>query len=103
MFENQKSQGYNYLSVAKDAKQKRYAESFFYNSADLYIRNQNIVKVRKVEIECLTFPTCLFGCFFFKRRDSLGEGVDLFVFAAICFNERRNKLIVIDSGCKYML
>lgn len=50
LFENQKSQGYNYLSVAKDAQQKRYAESFFYNPADIYIRNQNIVKVSKVEI-----------------------------------------------------
>lgn len=50
LFENHKSQGYNYLSVAKDSKEKRYAESFFYNSADLYIRNQKIVKVCKVEI-----------------------------------------------------
>lgn len=50
LFENQKSQGYNYLSIAKDAQQKRYAESFFYNPTDLYIRNQNIVKVSKVEI-----------------------------------------------------
>ena len=30
LFENQKSRGYNYLSVAKDAKQIRYVESFFY-------------------------------------------------------------------------
>ena len=29
LFENQKSQGYNYLSVAKDAQQNRYVESFF--------------------------------------------------------------------------
>ena len=50
LFENQKSQGYTYLSVAKDAQQKRYAESFFYNPADRYIRNQKIVKVSKVEI-----------------------------------------------------
>lgn len=50
LFENQKSKGYNYLSIAKDAQQKRYAESFFYNPTDLYIRNQNIVKVSKVEI-----------------------------------------------------
>lgn len=50
LFENRKSQGYNYLSVAKDAQQKRYAESFFYNSADIYMRNQNIAKVYKVEI-----------------------------------------------------
>lgn len=50
LFENQKSQGYNYLSVAKDAHGQRYAESFFYNPADIYMRNQNIVKVSKVEI-----------------------------------------------------
>lgn len=50
LFESQKSQGYNYLSVAKDAQQKRYVESFFYSPTDLYIRNQNIVKVSKVEI-----------------------------------------------------
>lgn len=50
LFENQKNQGYNYLSVAKDIKQKRYAESFFYNPSDIYIRNQKIVKVDKVEI-----------------------------------------------------
>ena len=50
LFENQKSQGYNYLSVAKDTQQKRYAESFFYNPSDRYIRNQKIVKVSKVEI-----------------------------------------------------
>lgn len=50
LFENQRSQGYNYLSVAKDTQQKRYAESFFYNPADHYIRNQKIVKVNKVEI-----------------------------------------------------
>ncbi|MBR5798880.1 MAG: hypothetical protein IKY23_02345 [Lachnospiraceae bacterium] len=50
LFEKQKTQGYNYLSVAMDAQQKRYAESFFYHSTDLYLRNQNIVKVCKVEI-----------------------------------------------------
>ena len=50
LFENRQSQGYNYLSVAKDAKQKRYAESFFYNPTDIYIRNQTIEKVIKVEI-----------------------------------------------------
>lgn len=50
LFENRQSQGYNYLSLAKDAKQKRYAESFFYNPTDIYIRNQTIEKVIKVEI-----------------------------------------------------
>ena len=50
LFENQKTQGYNYLSIAMDAKQNRYVESFFYNPTDIYIRNQQIVKVAKVEI-----------------------------------------------------
>ena len=35
---------------AKDAKEKRYAESFFYNPTDLYIKNQIILKVNKVQI-----------------------------------------------------
>ena len=42
--------GYNHLSVAKDVQQNRYAESFFYNSTDLYIQNQKVEKIRKVEI-----------------------------------------------------
>ena len=50
LFENQRSQGYNYLSIAKDKQQKRYAESFFYNPADRYIRNQKIVRVSKVQV-----------------------------------------------------
>lgn len=50
LFEKRKLKGYNYLSIAKDAQQKRYAESFFYHLSDSYIRNQNIVKVSKVEI-----------------------------------------------------
>ena len=50
LFQNQKPNGYTYLSIAKDVHQIRYAESFFYNPTDLYIRNQNIVKVSKVEI-----------------------------------------------------
>ena len=50
LFENQNSQGYNYLSIAKDTQQNRYVESFFYNSTDIYIRNQKVVKVSKVEI-----------------------------------------------------
>lgn len=50
LFENRKFQGYNYLSVAKDVQENRYVESFFHNPTDIYIRNQNIVKVSKVEI-----------------------------------------------------
>ena len=50
LFENKKLQGYTYLSIAKDTKQNRYVESFFYNPTDIYIRNQKVVKVDKVEI-----------------------------------------------------
>ena len=50
LFEDKKPLGYNYLSVAEDSSHKRYAESFFYNPTDSYIRNQTIVKVCKVEI-----------------------------------------------------
>lgn len=50
LFEKKISSGFNYLSIAKDYQQKRYAESFFYNPTDLYVRNQTIVKVSKVEI-----------------------------------------------------
>ena len=50
LFENKQPLGYNYLSVAEDVKKNRYAESFFYNPSDLYLRNQAIVKVKKVEI-----------------------------------------------------
>ncbi len=48
--EYKKMREYIYLSVAKDSQKKRYAESFFFNSTDVYIRNQKIVKVNKVEI-----------------------------------------------------
>lgn len=38
LFEKQKPQGYSYLSVAKDAHSKRYAESFFYNPASYILK-----------------------------------------------------------------
>ncbi|MBR5578163.1 MAG: hypothetical protein IKW28_04125 [Lachnospiraceae bacterium] len=50
LFEKQKPQGYNYLSIAKDTQQKRYIETFFYSQTDNYLRNQKIIKVKKVEI-----------------------------------------------------
>lgn len=50
LFEDRQPQGYNHLSVAKDSNQNRYAESFFYNPTNLYINNQIIVKVSKIEI-----------------------------------------------------
>lgn len=50
LFEYKKMRGYIYLSIAKDSQKKRYAESFFFNSTDVYIKNQKIVKVNKVEI-----------------------------------------------------
>ena len=42
--------GYNHFCVAMDSNGKRYAESFFYNPGDLYLRGQQIVKIRKIEI-----------------------------------------------------
>ena len=39
-----KMQGYNHLCVAEDGNGKQYAESFFYNSSDLYLRNQKTIK-----------------------------------------------------------
>lgn len=45
-----KRHGYNHLCVAEDENGKKYAESFFYNSTDLYIRNQMTIKVKCVRI-----------------------------------------------------
>lgn len=45
-----KKQGYNHLCIAEDGTGKRYAESFFYNSTDLYIRNQRTIKVKSIRI-----------------------------------------------------
>ncbi|MBQ7955765.1 MAG: hypothetical protein IJ282_08435 [Lachnospiraceae bacterium] len=42
--------GYNHLCIAEDSFSRKYAESFFYNPTNLYIHNQNIVKVKKVKI-----------------------------------------------------
>ena len=42
--------GYNHLCIAKGSNGNRYAESFFHNSRDLYIRGQHIVKIKKIEI-----------------------------------------------------
>lgn len=42
--------GYNHLCIAEDSFFEKYAESFFYNPTDIYIRNQNIVKVKEVNI-----------------------------------------------------
>ena len=45
-----KNQGYNHLCVAEDGNGKNYAESFFHNSTDLYIRNQRTIKVKCIRI-----------------------------------------------------
>lgn len=44
-----KEQGYNHLCIAQSIKVTKYVESFFYNSTDLYIRNQKIIKVKKLK------------------------------------------------------
>lgn len=49
LFEHRNS-GYNHLCIAKGTNGIRYAESFFHNSKDLYIKGQQIVKVKKVSI-----------------------------------------------------
>lgn len=45
-----KEQGYNHLCIAQSIKVTKYVESFFYNSTDLYIRNQKLIKVKKIKI-----------------------------------------------------
>lgn len=42
--------GYNYLCIAESLKGDAYAETFFHNPTDRYIRNQHILKVKKVRI-----------------------------------------------------
>ena len=49
LFEKRET-GYNHLCIAEDSFSEKYAESFFYNPTDRYIRNQNIVKIRTVTI-----------------------------------------------------
>lgn len=49
LFEKKK-QGYNHLCIAEDGNDKKYAESFFYNSTDLYLRNQRIIKIKRIKI-----------------------------------------------------
>ena len=45
-----KNRGYNHLCVAEDGNGKKYAESFFFASTDLYIRNQKAMKVKYIRI-----------------------------------------------------
>lgn len=46
----EKNNKYNHLCVAQDSLGKRYAESFFVNPSDLYMRGQSIVKISKIDI-----------------------------------------------------
>ena len=45
-----KDNKYNHLCVAHDSRGKRYAESFFVNPTDLYMRGQSIMKISRIEI-----------------------------------------------------
>lgn len=45
-----KEQGYHHLCIAEDSNTVKYAESFFFNSTNLYIHNQKIIKVSSVKI-----------------------------------------------------
>mgnify|MGYP007069918253 CR=1 FL=1 len=38
------------MGIAVDKLGRTYVETFFYNAADLYIRNQKVVKIEKVQI-----------------------------------------------------
>ena len=49
LFEN-KGKGFDHLGIAVDKLGRTYVETFFYNSTDLYIKNQKIVKIKKVQI-----------------------------------------------------
>ena len=49
-FEEQKIQEYNHLCVAEDINKEQYAESFFYEPSDLYLRNQQKIKIKKLTI-----------------------------------------------------
>ena len=50
LYEQRKGQGYNHLCIAKDSKNRRYVESFFYDATNLYIHNQRTVRIKKVKI-----------------------------------------------------
>lgn len=45
-----RERGYNHLCVAEDGNGKQYAESFFHNPTDLYIRSQRTIKVKSIRI-----------------------------------------------------
>ena len=50
LYEQREGQGYNHLCIAQDVKNKKYAESFFFNPTSLYIQNQKTMKVKNVKI-----------------------------------------------------
>ena len=45
-----KGNGFDHLGVAVDKLGRTYVETFFHNTTDLYIRNQKVVKIKKVQI-----------------------------------------------------
>lgn len=50
LFEEKEQGCYNHLCVAEADVNKKYLESFFYEPSDLYLRNQNRIKISKVKI-----------------------------------------------------
>lgn len=50
LFEEKEQGCYNHLCIAEADTDKKYLESFFYEPSDLYLRNQNRVKIKKVKI-----------------------------------------------------
>lgn len=50
LFEQKNQQGYNHLCIAEDFRGRMYAESFFYNTTNLYLRNQMTIRVKTLRI-----------------------------------------------------
>lgn len=50
LYEQKQEKGYNHLCVAEDSKANFYVESFFFDQTDLYIHNQNTIKINNIRI-----------------------------------------------------
>lgn len=50
LFEEKEKGCYNHLCVAEATANKKYLESFFYEPSDLYLRNQNRIKIKNIKI-----------------------------------------------------
>ena len=50
LFEEKKQGCYNHLCVAETNTNRKYLESFFYEPSDLYLRNQQQIRIKNVKI-----------------------------------------------------